>query len=354
MSHPNKILIFHTAFIGDIILALPLAQILHAHDPSRRISFVATPVASEVLRNHPALDEIILYDKKGVDRGPGGLLRLVRRLRRKNFDLVIVPHRSLRSALIPWLAGIPRRIGFTTSAAPVLFTDRVLYRRDRNEIGRDLDLLTPLGIIPPSDELPRLYPNEADRKIVQAMLDRREAGSARFDVSRLIAVAPGSVWNTKRWPMESYRQLCGKLMGDGLSVVLVGGPKDAELCKKIAEGMDDGGLLNAAGQFSLLQSAEMIRCCSAVVSNDSAPMHLAVGVRTPVVAIFGATVPAFGFAPTGPRNRILGVEGLACRPCGIHGGDVCPVGTFACMNGISPDEVHRAVRSILDADGRNA
>ena len=143
-------------------------------------------------------------------------------------------------------------------------------------------------------------------------------------------------------------------MGDGLSVVLIGGPKDAELCKKIAEGMDDGGLLNAAGQFSLLQSAEMIGCCSAVVSNDSAPMHLAVGVRTPVVAIFGATVPAFGFAPTGPRNRILGVEGLACRPCGIHGGDVCPVGTFACMNGISPDEVHRAVRSILDTDGRNA
>jgi heptosyltransferase II len=354
MNHPGRILIFHTAFIGDIVLTLPLVQALRAHLPASRIAFVATPLASGVLRNHPAIDEVISYDKKGRDRGLAGVIRLVRDLRRRRFDLAIVPHRSLRSALIPWLARTPRRVGFTTSAAPAFFTDKVRYRRERNEIGRDLDLLTPLGVPSPPESLPRLYPNEQDREIVQAMLDRREAGSAGFDASRMIAVAPGSVWNTKRWPADRFQSLCRMLIADGLSVVLIGGEKDAELCEKVSEGLEAERLLNSAGHLSLLQSAEMIRRCNATVSNDSAPMHLAVGVGTPVVAIFGATVPAFGFAPAGARDRIMGVEGLSCRPCGIHGGDVCPIGSFICMNGISPAEVHRAVRSILDAEERSA
>jgi heptosyltransferase-2 len=232
-----------------------------------------------------------------------------------------------------------------------LFTDTVHYSRDRNEIGRDLDLLKPLAIDFPLDELPCLYPNEDDRKTVQAMLICRKAESARFDTSCMIAVAPGSVWNTKRWPVESYRQLCRMLIADGLSVVLIGGQEDVELCNRVSEGMEKERLLSCAGRLTLLQSADMIRRCNVAVSNDSAPMHLAVGVGTPVVAIFGATVPAFGFAPTGPRDRVMGIDGLSCRPCGIHGGDVCPVGSFACMNGISAGEVHRAVRSILDAKG---
>lgn len=348
MSPPDRILILHTAFIGDIILALPLAQVLRRTHPEAEISFAATPAASEVIRNHPAVTEILPYDKKGEDRGAGGLLEMADRLRRRNFDLAIVPHRSLRSALIPWLAGIPRRIGFTTSAAPIFFTDRVPYHRDHNEIGRDLDLLSPLGITPPDGELPHLYPNEEDGKIVQAMLDCRAAQSSEFNPSRLIAVAPGSVWNTKRWPMESFRELCRSLTEDNLSVVLIGGQQDSDLCAEVAGANANSRLLNAAGKLSLLQSAEMIRRCKVAVSNDSAPMHLAVGVGTPVVAIFGATIPGFGFAPAGPYDRVMGVEGLSCRPCGIHGGDVCPVGSFACMNEISPGEVHRAVRSILD------
>ena len=352
MSHPKKILIFHTAFIGDIVLTLPLAQALRALAPSPSISFVATPAASEILRNHPAIDEILPYDKKGEDRGFGALLRMVDMVQSRHFDCAIIPHRSLRSALLPWSAGISRRIGFTTSAAPFLLTDRVPYRRDHNEIGRNLDLLEPLGVAPDYDELPQLFPNEDDRKIVQAMLEHRRAEVSTFDPSRMIAVAPGSVWNTKRWPMESFRALCRALIEDGFSVVLIGGPQDEVLCTRVSEGFHAAGLLNTAGMLSLLQSAEMIRHCRAAVSNDSAPMHLAVGMGTPVVAIFGATVPAFGFAPAGPRDKVLGVENLPCRPCGIHGGDVCPVGSFACMHGISPEEVHQAVLSIINAGER--
>jgi heptosyltransferase II len=347
MISPKKILLFHTAFIGDIILALPLAQALRAQFPGSTTSFVATPAASTVLRNHPAIDEIIPYDKKGEDRGLGGLLGLAAALRRRHFDLAIIPHRSLRSAAIPWLAGIPRRVGFATSAAPVLLTDRVPYRRDQHESVRNLDLLGPLDAVPVSAELPRLYPNEEDREIVQSMLTSFMPGDGTFDSTRLVAVAPGSVWNTKRWPVERYRELCRMLLTDGYSIVLIGGKEDAGLCGVLAQGLENRPLLNTAGTLSLLQSAEMIRRCRAAVSNDSAPMHLAVGVGTPVVAIFGATVPRFGFAPTGPADRVLGVEGLSCRPCGIHGGDVCPVGSFACMLGIGPGEVRQAVSSIV-------
>ncbi|HEY6193358.1 MAG TPA: glycosyltransferase family 9 protein, partial [Bacteroidota bacterium] len=98
---------------------------------------------------------------------------------------------------------------------------------------------------------------------------------------------------------------------------------------------------------SILQSAELIRRCRALVCNDSAPMHLAVAVRTPVVAIFGATVPEFGFAPIGERDVVLETKGLPCRPCSIHGGDVCPVKTFVCMLDIPVGRVVEAVEKLL-------
>jgi heptosyltransferase-2 len=95
--------------------------------------------------------------------------------------------------------------------------------------------------------------------------------------------------------------------------------------------------------LTLLESAELIRRCRVIVSNDSAPAHLASAVGTPVVAIFGATVPRFGFGPRGPGDIVVETEGLFCRPCGIHGGNSCPIKTFECMERILPERVFREV-----------
>ena len=153
----------------------------------------------------------------------------------------------------------------------------------------------------------------------------------------MVALAPGSVWFTKRWPEEHFLAVARALLHDGVPVVLVGGADDAALCARIAEGCGEGAaILNAAGRLSLLQSAELLRRCALLVSNDSAPMHLAGAVGTPVFALFGATVPSFGFAPLGPRDRVFELQGLACRPCGIHGGQECPIGTFVCMRDLTP------------------
>jgi heptosyltransferase-2 len=129
--------------------------------------------------------------------------------------------------------------------------------------------------------------------------------------------------------------------------MLIGGKEDADLCDKIASGAKEKNVFNTAGKLSLLQSAELIRRSRALVSNDSAPMHIAVAVGTPVVAIFGATVPAFGFAPRGISDVVIETNGLKCRPCSIHGGNECPIKTFECMLAIKPEMLLNNVRSFL-------
>ena len=163
----------------------------------------------------------------------------------------------------------------------------------------------------------------------------------------MIAIAPGTVWNTKRWPSDRFAALAEKLVTRGARVVVVGGQDDSGLLTPYLSPGSIPRVAVAAGHLTILQSAELIRRCRVLVCNDSAPMHLAVAVRTPVVALFGATIPEFGFAPTGEHDIVLETKGLPCRPCSIHGGDVCPVKTFVCMMDIPVERVVEAVERLL-------
>ncbi len=343
MSDPGRILVLHTAFPGDIVLTLPLLDQVHARYPRAFISMVVAPAAAGLLHHHPAIHELIVYDKRRTQRGLSGIIRLAHRLRRNGFDLAIVPHRSLRSAVIPFLARIPRRIGFSVSAGRLLFTDRVEYVHGIQEIDRNLSLLGPLGITPPTGLLPTLHPDSDDRVVVDGILEEWSIRSGPRSQEGIVALAPGSVWATKRWPWEHFAALGRMLVEKGLSVVLVGGEDDRALAESIAAEIRDPAVLNVAGRLTLLQSAELIRRCLVIVSNDSAPVHLGVAMRTPVIAIFGPTVPAFGFAPVGPRDEVVQREGLTCRPCSIHGSRVCPIRTFVCMKEILPGDVAKKV-----------
>jgi lipopolysaccharide heptosyltransferase II len=339
----ERIVTIQTAFIGDCILTLPVLQVLRERLPDAYSAMVVNPIAADALRNHPAIDEVIVFDKKGRDRGIGGLLALIRLLRSSRFTIALIPHRSLRSALLARLAGIPKRIGFSTSAAPRLFTDIVRYEPAIHEVERNLALLGPLSI--GSDRvLPVLVP---DASGIDAMLNG-------FPHRNMVALAPGSQWNTKRWPEDHFGTLGRLLAADGHMVVLIGGPGDAELCNRIASVIPPGMVVQSAGRCSLLQSAELIRRSRLLVSNDSAPMHIAVAVGTPVVAIFGATSPSFGFSPIGPRDTVVEREGLSCKPCSIHGGTRCPIGTFECMISLSPSLVAGRARTVLGGSGNRS
>lgn len=345
MTEHRRFVVVQTAFPGDVVLTLPLVQTLRHRWPDSQVGFVAIPAAAALLSNHPDISEVLVYDKRGIDRGVSGALRFARRLRERQFDAALVPHRSFRSALIVQLAGIPRRVGFSTSAGKFLFSDFVSYDPAAHEVDRNLALLGPFGINSGFLSLPSLYPSADDVAVVDAFLRswQEKGGKA----GRWVAVAPGSVWTTKRWPESHFLALARKVVDAGWNVALVGGKEDRCLCERIQEAAGRGHVLNAAGDLSFLQSAELLRRSDLLVSNDSAPAHVATAMRVPVVSLFGPTVPSFGFAPRGPRDVVVERHDLTCRPCSIHGGTKCPIGTFECMIGITPEQVFREMESIL-------
>ena len=329
-------LVIQTSFLGDTVLTTPLlAQLARRGD----VDVVTTPASAALLANHPAVRSIIVYDKRGEARGLGGFLSLATRLRETKYDVAYLAQGSLRSAALALVAGIPSRIGFDTSAGRWFYTKRVTYREDLHHAARLLRLARPNGRPATGDELrPSLHPGDAERDAVDALLARHGATTGET----LIAFAPGSVWATKRWPY--YAELAALLAPD-LRPVIIGGADDTELAQYILAAAPRA--IDATGQLSLLASAEVIGRAAAIVTNDSAPLHLASAMGTPTVAIFGPTVPAFGFGPLAPRSIVLGHDELPCRPCDRHGPQVCPLGHHRCMRDLDAPTVAARVRSLL-------
>ena len=185
-------LVIQTAFFGDVVLTTPLLEALAArHGP---VDVVTTPAAASLVETHPAVRHVIPYDKKGRDRGPGGLLRLARALRAERYEWAYLPHRSLRTALVAWLARIPRRVGFK-DGWPRFYTEA----RPRPKTGHEVDRLLTLagsGLTGGATHraTPSLVTTIADRMATEGFL--REHGIT----GRFVALAPGSIWGTKRWP----------------------------------------------------------------------------------------------------------------------------------------------------------
>jgi heptosyltransferase-2 len=336
-SAAKKILIIQTAFIGDVILATPLAEAAKRLFPESRVDFMAIPAAANLLECNPYIDRVVIFDKRGRQRGIKALMTLAAELRIKQYDLAIVPHRSLRSALLVWLAHIPQRIGFERSTGRWFFTHCVPYHQ-KHEVERNLDLLRTLNGSFPTP-MPKVSWDQSDERVV----DRFSA--TPINGRWLCALAPGSVWATKRWPAERYAKLAHRLITEiNALVCLIGGNSDAALCIRIAKEIGDH-CINTAGKLTLRQSAALLDRCHILVSNDSAPTHLGVATRCKVITIFGPTVPAFGFAPFGEGHVVI-EKNLSCRPCSSHGGNHCPIGTHACMEEISVEEVFSRVLTL--------
>jgi heptosyltransferase-2 len=209
--------------------------------------------------------------------------------------------------------------------------------RRRPASGHEIDRLLALADVPPHHQTaPTLGLTASDVAAAEAAL-RTGGITAPF-----AAFAPGSIWGSKRWP--HYAALAERL-GGRMDVVVVGGAEDAALGDNIrtAVGRAGGRSANLCGQLTLRQSAALIRKAGVLVTNDSAPLHFAQAVATPTVAIFGPTLPAFGFGPRGSRDTALGVAGLPCRPCSAHGPARCPLGHHLCMQSLLVDDVLHAI-----------
>jgi heptosyltransferase-2 len=325
-------LVVQTSFLGDVVLTTPLIAELSRRGP---VDVLTTPEGATILRNNPGIRNTLVYDRREADRGLAGFARTMRRIRQiDSCDAAYMAQGSMRSALLIASSGIPQRIGFNTSEGRRLYTDRIEYRADKHHAERLWWLsMSPCADPPlPEQTMPRLYPSAADQAECEVIL--RES---MYDLARpFIALAPGSAWGTKRWPY--YAELAVRA-AEQWNIVVVGGRGEREIGDAIIAQIPAGCGVNAAGRLAILASAAVIGRAAALVTNDSAPQHLASAMGTPTVSIFGPTVPEFGFGPLAPGSVTAGFDSLACRPCDRHGPQKCPLGHWRCMRELSSSEV---------------
>jgi heptosyltransferase-2 len=342
----QRILLLQTSFIGDTVLTLPLIAEIKLRFPSSRLAVLCSPAGRELLQDHPDIDELIIDDKRKADSGFGGLRRKAAALKQMGFTIAITPHKSLRSALLLYWAGIPVRVGFQQSKGWFLFNRRVDRIAERHDVERNLSLLQPFGLRPEDCRRSlRLPVSQATREAIRGLRN-----SAGLDSTALIiGINPGSVWPTKRWSCEGFAELIGLLkQAYDCQVLLFGGPEDVPVASAI-DARSGGVAVNLAGQIALRELPAALSACRVLITNDSGPMHIAVACGVPTIAIFCATTPALGFYPYSSASVIVEKE-LACRPCGAHGGRRCPLGTEDCIRLIRAEHVLQAVKNVLEGD----
>lgn len=329
----RRVLVIQTAFLGDVVLTTPLFRAVKEHWPEGYLAALVIPETASILAGLPTVDDVIAYDKRAG--GARELHRVIRKVRGEKFDVVLSPHRSIRSGTIAWLSGAGRRIGYRESASPFYYSDRVRRPPERHETGRILALAEALGV-----------EGTNPRPDVALSDTEREAARAAGGKKRYAVISPSSVWPTKRWRPEGFAAVGDYLRGRGYGVVITGSGGEREVCAAVKGAMRSSAQ-DFSGRTTPRELAALVAEAALLVANDSAPVHLASAFDTPTVAIFGATVPAQGFAPLASRSTVVEVEGLACRPCGEHGGRRCPEKHFRCMLDLSPADVVPAVDAVI-------
>jgi heptosyltransferase-2 len=334
----NRAVVIQTAFLGDIALSFYFIQALKNIYPSIEITFVTTPSGANLASCIDAVDKVLIFDKRGIHSNLSGMKAIAGEIRTQQPDVLFSLHRSLRTTLVAFMSGAKLKVGYNTSALSFLYNNTAVYSYSKHEIERNLSLIGLLEqreIVKPEHVF--ISFKQGDKFFIDRILKD-------FNGKRIVAIAPGSVWETKRWEAIRFAGLAEKLIETGFQPVLIGSGDDAEICSFIAE---RSGARNLAGETSLPQMLYLLSRCSLTVTNDSAPTHFAGLVACPSVVIFGPTSPIFGFAPFGSQDIVVETKGMKCRPCRIHGSRRCPLSTHDCMRTISVEQVFESCLSIL-------
>ena len=344
--------------LGDVLLAAHLPAFLRDADARagrepRRVLFATKERFAAVLRGHPDVARFFLLEDRSSDPASpapfgvtGGRGVLASALLREGVDEVFDLHQNLRSSRLSASLGAVRRVAPSKHGIRRRLMVHAKWLRPRP--------------LPPLLETYRavagLEPGAPVRPWLREALEEAERARARTrlgeDAARLALLGVGARWATKRWPVERFVELSDRLSVEaGLASRLAVPPESPEAATL-------RGLLPAARHDRILE-ATFRECAAAasfarvVVSNDSAILHLGAALGVPAVGIFGSTVPAFGFAPSGPRDEVVEAP-LSCRPCDVHGRDRCPLGHHRCMQDLSADRVLAAVRRVLAREAEAA
>jgi len=325
----EKILIIQTAFLGDAVLTLPMIQKLKEKYPDSILSVLCIPSTKEIFESSQSVDDVLIYDKNFIQKSFYDLLKLIGSIRKKKYTHVYSPHRSIRSSLVSFFSGAKSTFGFDIAGMSYLYKTRIKYQRNIHEVARNLDLI---GYNISGDNwkiLPEIEINlETTEKInnLQSVIDN----------NKIIAIAPGSVWKTKIYPVEYFIAVIKSLINDKKFVVLIGGKDDEILCNEI-QNIFSSNIKSYAGVLNVKESVALLKHCSLLLSNDSAPTHLGMIANIPTVTIYCSTVPSFGFYPYNNLSFYISYNELDCKPCGIHGYRECPLKTFDCGYKLLPD-----------------
>lgn len=349
MNENPKILIIQTAFLGDVILTLPVVQNLKQFMPEAEIDFMCIPQTEAVLKNSPLIRELIVYDKRGKNK-ISGLFKTITNMRRNKYDIIICPHRSIRSALITHFTGSKIKIGFDKNSLSNLLTCRVVYKKEYHEIERNLELVRAIpGVkFEENNKLlkPELFPSDEDRKYVEQFFSAPHLTHSRHSRHSFVSFAPCSKWFTKQLPENKSVEIIKILIEQEYNIVLIGGNDDAEYCNKLGMKISDKNLLNLCGKLTPLQSKIAIENSVCLISVDSAAAHIGASAGTPIIQIYGSTIPAFGFYPLTSKNVIIENNSLACRPCTNHGRGTCPLKHFKCLEDIDAGKIADSVAGL--------
>lgn len=312
----KKILIIQTAFIGDVILATPVISELKRLFPTSKIDFLVRKGNESLLLNNPFIDTVLTLDKKKnklVELG-----RLLKYIRRNKYDEIINLHRYLSSAILTFLGGAKESTGFEANPLSLFYSRKIEHtlKKNQHEVERNLMCIEHYGSY--DFVRPSLFPSNSDFENVK-----------EYKNEAYFCLAPSSVWFTKMLPLQKWVDLVNLLKDKG-KVYLLGGLSDFSLCETIVQQSKGIHVHNLAGKFSFLESAALMQDATRNFVNDSGPLHMCSAMNASVTAFFCSTNLGFGFGPLSEDAKVIEVENLSCRPCGVHGHKECPLGHFKC------------------------
>jgi heptosyltransferase-2 len=349
-----------TAFLGDLCLSSASLKRLRLKNENSPIWLVCRSGLGGLLKNLGLVDRVFEI-VKGNAKSYADILK---ELKSQNFKFIISPHESLRTAyLVSQLTGT-KKIGYHHWWNFLIFNERIRKEKNLPEAIRQLQMLRAIDLeldkdfaefestnwIGKSGKLLQAPPEIASGKVRSANKQARR---------NQIAIFPGSVWATKKWTEEGFSQLASLLaMRYQCEILLMGSAGEFEICERIKQQIKDDeknvtgttvNVRNLAGKISLAECLEQLMFSKLVISNDSGGSHLASLVDAPTISIFGPTVLEQGFRPWSTLSAAVFVENLACRPCGRHGHQKCPIGTHDCMKMQSAESIFQAAKSLLES-----
>ena len=332
------ILIVPYMWIGDFVRCHSVVKLLKQRSPATAIDVLTTSMVAPLLDYMPGVRKGIIADLPRKRLALAQHRALAQRLQLENYGQALVMPRKWKAALAPWLAGIPRRTGFVGEARFGLIND---LRFGERRLQRMADRCAMLALRKGEAARPSWPLPELKVPASECASWRRRLGLAP-DGRAIVALAPGAVGPAKRWPAASYADLARRLAAEGYWVWVIGGPNEKEIAAEIADHADVCDLTGPDLRNAILALA----AANLAVSNDSGLLHVAAGLGTPAIGIFGPT-SAWHWAPLNPIAATIETQNdLPCRPCHKP---VCRLGHHRCMHDISVDRVVLSVREAIAA-----